>query len=87
MIFDVLERGSEVRVCDKYRIQKIPLGRIEEWPVTRLASEDFVIDSLWVSILEWGRANRVMVILKIISYPFTKSQMSTPKDQTSTMKL
>ena len=54
MILDILEACPQVRVPDKDFIQQIFLGRVQKWAIGRLATQDLIIHSLWISITEGG---------------------------------
>ena len=84
MILNVLETCPEVWVPYEDFIQQIFLSRIQEWAIGRLATQDLVIHSLWISITE-GR-DPIVFVNKCLAYPVTRSQMRTPRDQMSAWK-
>ena len=54
MILNILETCPQVRVAYEDFIQQIFLGWVQEWAISRLATQDLIIHSLWISITERG---------------------------------
>jgi hypothetical protein len=84
MILNILETCPQVRITNEDFIQQIFLGRVQEWAIGRLATQDLIIHRLWISITEGG--DPIYFINKCLAYPVTKSQMRTPRDQISAWK-